>query len=109
MPINLLGKFYFKKTTNGNLLGEFSNNIDNIILTESADLDQDDSESYLGDYNSTWQQNGKPCFANLKISQKPGIRNKIFILNWKVKGGILIFKGEGMLCDNILIGDYQKV
>ena len=34
----LIGQFYFKRTTNGNLVGEFSNNFENRIYTESSDL-----------------------------------------------------------------------
>jgi hypothetical protein len=109
MAGNLIGRFYFKKTSNGNLIGEFSNNLSgNIISTESADfikkVEGADGD-YFGEYNSTWQENGNPLFANLKISPKAG-NDKLFTLNWS-RNGKRVFVGEGMLCDDILIGDYQ--
>ncbi len=72
------GRFYFKQTSNGNLIGEFSNDhSQNEISTESADL-KIANGNYLGEYYSTWQEKGKqPCFAKLIISSKNGW-NKIF-------------------------------
>ena len=106
MTNNLIGRFYFKQTDNGNLIGEFSNNKNIGVYTESADL-MNSSGNYLGKFHSTWQENGKPEFAVLKISQKPKTKGKIFTLTWSTKGKT-IFIGEGMMCDNNLIGDYQK-
>lgn len=107
MANDLLGRFYFKKTSNGNLVGEFSNNKSKSISTESADKIES-FDSYIGTYNSTWQENGTMRFAKLYISQKKDTGNTIFTLEWKVDDK-LIFVGEGMFCDNILIGDYQGV
>ena len=107
MSNNLIGRFYFKQTSNGNLIGEFSNNLSDGIATESADS-IGKTNNYIGDYNSTWQENGKRRFSNLKISQKAGTSNTIFTLEW-TDNGRQIFLGEGMLCDNILIGDYRGV
>jgi hypothetical protein len=102
-PIN--GRFYFKQTTNENLIGEFSNHQSSDIYTESADL-IGSANGYMGEYYSTWRENVNPRFANLTI--KPGRTNKLFTLEWK-QNGILTFIGEGMLCDKILIGDYESV
>jgi len=103
---NLFGRFYFKKTTNGNLLGEFSNNFSEGVSTESADKIEG-SESYIGVYNTTWQEKGIIHFAKLYISQKKETQNLIFALEWKEKDA-LIFVGEGMYCDNILVGNYKS-
>jgi hypothetical protein len=103
----ITGRFYFKQTSNGNLIGEFSNDHSTGISTESADLKSANENLYLGKYDSTWQDNGKPgCFADLEITHKPNTNNKIFTLKWRGKSN---FDGEGMLCDNILIGDYHDV
>jgi len=112
----LLGRFFFKKTDNGNLIGEFSNNLDAIIHTESADLikgcEEKDNECvychYHGTYNSTWQEGGEPHFKELKISKNTGKfgSNKLFSLEWSDKN-VPVYVGEGMLCDGILIGDYH--
>lgn len=107
MANNLIGCFYFKQTINGNLIGEFSNNKSPGIYTESSDS-LENTGNYLGKYYSTWQENGKPKNAVLEISQKLNTENKIFSLTWRNSKGISVFKGEGMLCDNTLIGDYQE-
>jgi len=103
----LIGCFYFKQTSNGNLIGEFSNNRSKRIYTESADKKKRNSMSignYCGTYYSTWQESGVPKFVNLNISS--GTDKKIFALEWTGEKGIH-FNGVGMLCDNILIGYYQ--
>jgi len=43
------GRFWFKRTVNGNLIGEFSNNVSESISTESADLITT-PESFVGVY-----------------------------------------------------------
>ena len=108
MPKTISGRFYFKQTSNGNLIGEFTNYQSDRIFTESADQSASSGNCpYLGQYNSTWQENGKSCLADLEISPTNG-SNEIFSLTWREKGRT-IFVGGGMLCDNILIGDYHSV
>jgi hypothetical protein len=102
----ITGRFYFKQTSNGNLIGEFSNDKSTGISTESADLLGCNNIGFLGTYNSTWRENRTPSFADLEITHKPNTNNKIFTLKWRGKSN---FDGEGMLCDNILIGDYHDV
>jgi hypothetical protein len=60
---------------------------------------------YHGTYLSTWQEHGVPLFAELKISPKIGA-DKLFTLKWR-RNNVVIFEGEGMLCDGILIVDYH--
>jgi hypothetical protein len=96
---NVTGRFYFKQTSNGNLIGEFSNHQSPDIYTESAD-------GYIGKYYSTWREVRTPRFADLEIS-KTGSTKK-FSLIWNVTGGEK-YTGEGMLCGDILIGDYESV
>ena len=101
------GRFYLKKTRNGNLVGEFSNDHDTKISTESCDAQGYFDGNYIGKYNSTWQEKGTPLFAELEIV--PNTSNEqLFVLEWR-RNGKPIFKGAGMLCDDILIGDYQSV
>jgi hypothetical protein len=106
MAGKIIGRFYFKQTANRNLVGEFSNNHpQNETATESADLIEGAEEKFVGKYNSTWQENGKAIFANLTISRKPTKSHQYF-LEWKSPCN---FRGEGMLCDDILIGNYWEV
>jgi hypothetical protein len=102
------GRFYFKLQTSGNIIGEFSNYLSESPSTESADRLGSQKEGFAGEYLSTWQEYEIACFANLIIEFKPKTNNTIYSLLW-LSGKIEIFRGEGMLCDNILIGDYQSV
>ena len=116
----ILGRFYFKLTDNKNLIGEFSNDHKTCKrnYTESADLthrEQNDGK-FIGEYFSTWrEQNGgklhESVLAKLKIEQKPGCEN-IFDLKWwrivnEQPEAKPFFCGEGMLCEGMLIGNYQ--
>ena len=116
MP-KITGRFYFKQTTNGNLLGEWSNHDSTAsqpTSTESADFDFSLGSPkargpFVGRYHSTWQENGEAVFATLTIDPKLPIPN-IFTLTWHSPSkGKDIFKGEGMLCDDILVGNYYSV
>lgn len=105
MKSSVSGRFYFKQTSNGNLLGEWSNNHETRVFTESADLISDYDEKagkFVGSYNATWQEGGQAHFATLKISRS----GSQFKLEWR---GQAKFDGDGMLCDDILIGDYRSV
>jgi hypothetical protein len=113
------GRFYLKRTINGNLFGEFSIRTDGQIYSESCDVLQRDSEKlrqdcgsecpYVGRYLSTWQEEGRVAvFADLTIQPKPGRKN-VFTVVWEDRGEGTRGNadGEGMLCDDMLIGDYQ--
>lgn len=105
---HLIGRFYFKQTHNGNLIGEFSNNRTNIISTESADtLTTTQHANFIGEYNGTWQQDSTPFFCKLKIQFKPNTFDKIYSLTWTDLDGNLKFIGEGFVFENSLIGDYR--
>ncbi|HEY5369188.1 MAG TPA: hypothetical protein VIJ75_09365 [Hanamia sp.] len=102
----LIGRFYFKKTYNGNLIGEFSNNRINIISSESADAYiENKSDDFIGIYNTTWQQEGVPFFAKLTISYRDNT-HRIYKLEWE-RNRETIFIGEGFVFENNLIGDYR--
>jgi hypothetical protein len=103
--MKIIGRFYFKQTSNGNLIGEFSNN-GSEPSTESCDLISSANSNYLGEYDSSWQEDGKPFYAKLKIWKKEG-KMRIFSLEWK-RNDKPIFTGEGMLCNDVLIGNYQS-
>lgn len=104
---NSNGRFYFKLTSNGNLIGEFSNSSSKAIQTESARRVSGNSQEYVGTYYACWLENKRQEFGELFIAFKPNTNNSIFSLIWKdKKNTTTIFEGEGMLCDDILIGNY---
>jgi len=110
MERNLIGRFYFRQTNNGNLIGEFSSNQDESIYTESADkisTQETSSSNFIGSYLSTWRLNKKATYSTLIIDFKPGSKNHIYSLSWE-DNGKCIYRGEGMLCGDILIGDYRN-
>ncbi|MFZ6023972.1 MAG: hypothetical protein ACOYVG_05895 [Bacteroidota bacterium] len=102
----LIGRFYFKKTKNGNLLGEFSHNASQINSSESADIDNY-NDAFTGTYYTTWQENKTSYSADLKIEFKENTEDRIYKLTW-ARNGDEIFLGEGFVCDDILIGDYRN-
>lgn len=108
MPYKTVGRFYFKKTNSGNIIGEFSAD-GTETYTEGGDLRGLDKgyHDYSGTYYTTWRdEKKKPVFTELRISKKP---KRLFDLVWSDAKGVTEWKGTGMLCDNILIGDYHSV
>ena len=101
----MIGRFYFRRTINGNLVGEFSNNHSTAIQTESAERNGRGT-NFIGTYQSTWNDDDGPTTAVLTIRFKPRTNTRIYLLIWReVKGAT--FWGEAMLCDDLLIGDYR--
>jgi len=104
------GRFYFKQTSNGNLIGEFSNEDTNRSYTESADIIDPNKSiegDYVGVYDSTWNED-EACHATLEIKQK---HKGIYSLTWVCDGNFegTNSQGEGMLCDDILVGNYWSL
>lgn len=103
MNKNFCGSFWFEKTINGNLIGEFSNTDSTTINTESAQKIVPDSK-FDGDYISTWFDIVL-CKADLKIRNTNGQK---FTFDWKAVGGIN-YEEEGFLSsENRIIGFYRK-
>jgi hypothetical protein len=115
----LEGRFYLKRTSNENLIGEFSHNIPNEAhktYTESCDSiaaenrasDKSAGSHFIGKYYSTWQEGGTAQIAELTIERSTG-NAKLLTLTWRRRPSGTGFRGQGMLCDDILIGDYQAL
>ena len=68
--MSITGRFYFKQTDSGNLLGEFSNNSMSVNSTESADIVKNEANAFIGDYKSSWIEDGEAELLNLKIELK---------------------------------------
>ncbi len=104
------GRFYFKKTDNGNLQGEYSNNFTTKVYTESATIisDYTGKNNFVGSYNASWVESNEieSFSACLEINKKENSIN-IYSLIWKHSENIL-FTGEAMLSDGMLIGNYQN-
>lgn len=101
----LIGRCYFKQTVNGNLLSEYSHNTSKIVKTESATLIKA-INGFAGTYRSYWNETNSMIPVILEIKVKPRTSNSIYTLTWR-ENNIIIFWGEGMLCDDILIADYR--
>lgn len=109
----LIGRFYFKKTANGNLIGEYSNRApaSSRSYAEAATRIEGGNE-WVGDYMTTWCEAPKnECVsARLEIEAKPNCIG-IFILRWRPASepnGKAMFAGEAMLCDDMIVGDYTN-
>ncbi len=104
----IIGSFYFKKTTSGNLIGEFTNNNHETIFSESCDLKilQKDLASFEGTYLSTWQEESESILMELEIMRNSN-QMKYYLI-WTLANEP-IFKGEGFLVDDLLIGHYVSM
>lgn len=104
-------RFYFKLTSSGNLLGEYSNEGTLRSRPESAlRKDTCETEGFRGEYTSTWYEpeETRTVAALLKIQHKPSSPDQ-FTLVWSdLKFSDVLFSGEAMLCDGMLIGDYRS-
>lgn len=108
--MSVKGWFYLKKTTTGNLIGEFSNNDLNIVLTECANLINSEANSFIGEYNSVWSESNTSDRYRLKIYLKSN-SSSIYKLEWRNENNnnTLVYQGEGFLVDGFLIGRYESV
>lgn len=105
------GRFYFKLTSGGNLLGEYSNSLSMHSSTEAADrvaeapnpADRQLSR-FVADYISVWHESVSSFTHSTLVIRPKSECSGIFTVNWT---GPAKFKGEAMLCDDVLIGDYR--
>lgn len=101
------GRFYFKLTESGNLVGEYSHWAIPENRPESAlRMKSDTPPTFAGTYTSCWfePQEGEPVSATLTIDKRTPA---VFTLHWKMPRNE--FRGEGMLCDGVLVGDYEQM
>jgi hypothetical protein len=102
------GRFYFKLTDSGNLLGEYSHWAINESRPESAlRTSPSASAGFVGSYVTCWYEpkDGTAVFAKLTIGNRAPA---IFTVIWEIAGQRK-FEGEGMLCGGVLMGDYHDV
>lgn len=108
---SLTGRFYYRLTTNGNLVGEFSNNHSTRSQPETAERIGGTVTApfgFEGKYQSTWFEpdDDQAVLAQLKITQKPGT-HQLFNLSWTVPSSTTpLFEGEAMIGEGLLIGNY---
>ena len=112
------GTFYFKRTTAGHLLGEYSNPSTPRARPECAfredSIPNSNRTTFAGDYISTWYEPGEvpeTVAATLTIAAKsaPADPTTQFELTWTELGSPnVMFRGEAMLNDGILIGHYHS-
>lgn len=114
----IIGRFYFKPTASGNLIGEFSNNTLNRNCTEGADRIYPASQSvertyphpisFVGEYYTTWNENSSSQVSKMVIYPKTGCTN-ILTIEWTdLSSKKIMFWGEGMIVGDMLIGDYRN-
>ena len=102
----LVGNFYYNRTVNGNLLGEFTNNLDDRILSESCNPSEPDTlpNDFIGRYNSSWQQNTDTFGFTLEIQTHPNTPTK-FKLIWR-NNATPVYFGEAFRVGEMLVGFY---
>ena len=106
----IIGAFYFKQLESGNLVGEYFNTGMLERGTESADIDSNSRQPphvpLVGKYKSSWwDKDADGAILEIKRFQT-GF--EIFELTWTNKNK-KIFEGIGMLCGDMLIGEYHQL
>lgn len=106
----IIGSFYLKKSGNGNLTGEFTNNTLFTVSTESADLKEPGAEPFIGRYLSTWYENDVPFSAELVITPFAGKNtNTKYKLVWTDAEKGPIYEAEAFVAEGMLIGHFVSL
>lgn len=106
------GRFYFKQTTSGNLLGEYGNEgLVPVTGTESAVMREDSksdfsSQPFVGEYDTCWLEGTIPTYAELEITPRLPLSSNTYKLKWKDANAKQLFEGEGFIAESMLIGSY---
>lgn len=99
----VIGRFYLIIGLDGNLSGKFSNNLHERNFPESAI--KISGLGLTGQYNSTWTDETGTYHAVLSIQLKLN-SEAIYTLRWN--NATVDFYGEGIIINDILIGDYRN-
>lgn len=105
--IVVLGAFYFMQAKSGNLTGEFTNNGLNDILTECSNKRDCFKHKFIGEYDTTWFEDGIGQHLVLSISFKKNSNSKLYQLIWKTTKGKDVFNGVGFITGEKLVGYYK--
>lgn len=106
MNNNIKGCFYFIKTVNGNLIGEFINNKIDKHIVESANLEQsENNNNFQGTYTTIWLQDKVAHKAKLIIIEK----ENTYLLSWFELNTSerKMFEGIAKIENGILKGQYN--
>ena len=103
---NIIGSFVFRDEGDGCLTSKYINRGMTSALTESAKLQGPKSKNkFCGKYFSVWLDS--PVDQNhsfLEITQTPG--NDDYELTWSNSKHPVLYKGQGMLFGDLLVGSY---
>ena len=107
----IIGSFYLRLTDSGNLVGEFTNSRLFTIATESANRIEKGNEPFIGTYFSKWDGLYGLASGMLTISyiQSTVPSNVKYNLVWRDEKGEVLFTGEALLAEGMLIGHYVSV
>ncbi len=106
----LIGSFCYELMQSGNVVGEFTNNLNPRIFSESADRRAGIVNEFEGNYISTWREvNEEDIMAvTLVIRPMDDANGNKFHLTWNRRNnGELMFTGEGFLHRGMLVGHYN--
>ncbi|TRW22428.1 hypothetical protein FMM05_18160 [Flavobacterium zepuense] len=107
----IIGSFYLKLTDDGNLAGEFTNSRLFTVAKESAILIEKGNAPFIGRYFSTWDGVYGPASGILTVSfiESTVPSNVKYDLVWTAEDGDILFTGEALLAEGMLIGHYVSV
>jgi len=99
-----IGSFWFQLTQNGNLVGEFIDNVTKKIVSESADCrERGKLDKFVGTFGSSWLESLRPKSMVLKIKKS---QNGIHELTWSDKNEVRYYGKAFLSGDGKLAGTY---
>ncbi|RKT01511.1 hypothetical protein [Chryseobacterium defluvii] len=102
--MSVRGSFHFRLTNTGNLIGEYMNNVEHAILSESANR-INEGTGFVGEYITSWVEDNQAMINNLKIEETSA---NVFKLVWSDLEGNPIFEGKATLLEeNTIYGHYS--
>ena len=80
----VFGSFCFIKSKSGNIIGEFLNNKNSKIFTESADLTKviENSKEFTGEYITNWEENNVAIVMLTSLIGLLLFKEKLTLKNW---------------------------
>ncbi|OYQ32136.1 hypothetical protein CHU92_14790 [Flavobacterium cyanobacteriorum] len=107
----IVGSFYLRKTEDGNLKGEFTNNTLFTLSGEYAVPKDTGADPFVGRYLSSWSEKGEPHSAELVI--EPIASNEScsdrYKLVWIDNAAGITYEAEAFVAEGMLIGHYVSL
>jgi len=103
----VIGSFYFRNEGDGCIMGKYLNQGMSTPLPECAKKSESTKElDFEGTYQTAWHAHGSANESMLEIKPRKG---KFFLTWTDKKSEQVLFKGEAMIVEGLLVGSYWSI